>query len=105
VWVVLNQWAIWELIERERRKPIRKRRHKAQDSGEPKPFPGLAQKPVCDECEKEGQGEVCEVAAPPKMMSGRGRPAEVDTSVVSEGTAGKLSWGWSDPQGVFIYIT
>jgi IS1 family transposase len=80
VWVVLNQWSIWELIEREGRKPTRKRRHKAQASGEPKPFPGLAQKPVCDECEKEGQGEACEVAAPPKMVSGRGRPAAVDTS-------------------------
>jgi hypothetical protein len=80
MWVVLNQWAIGEMIEGERGKPTRKRRHKAQDSGEPRPFPGLAQKPVCDECEKEGQGEVCEVAAPAKMVSRRGRPAAVDTS-------------------------
>ncbi len=31
VWVVLNQWAIWELIERERGKLIRERRHKAAE--------------------------------------------------------------------------
>ena len=79
VWVVLNQWSIWELIERERRRPTRKRRHEAQHSSEPRPFPGLAQKPACAECEKEEQEERCEEAAPPKMISGRGRPAEVDT--------------------------
>jgi hypothetical protein len=29
----------------------------------------------------------------------------VEATVVSEGTAGKLSGEWSDPQGVFVYIT
>ena len=54
VWVVLNQWSIWELIERERRRPTRKRRHEAQHSGEPRPFPGLAQKPVCESVWERG---------------------------------------------------
>jgi IS1 family transposase/transposase-like protein len=80
VWVVLNQWAIWELIERERGKPIRKRRRKAQDCGEPKPFPGLAQKPVCEACEKEEQACDRGEEPPPMRGSGRGRPAAVDTS-------------------------
>jgi len=80
VWVVLNKWLIWEMIEREGGKPTRKRRHEAQHSGEPRPFPGLVQKSVCEACEKEEQEGRGEVAAPPKMVSGRGRPAEVDTS-------------------------
>ena len=54
VWVVLNQWSIWEMIERERHKPTRKRRHEAQHSGEPRPFPGLAQKPVCESVWERG---------------------------------------------------
>jgi IS1 family transposase len=80
VWVVLNQWAIWELIERERGKPTRKRRHQAQASGEPRPFPGLTQKPVCEACEEEEQA--CDPGGepPPMKGSGRGRPAAVDTS-------------------------
>jgi len=48
VWLVLNQWSIWELIGQERGKPSQKRRHEPQGSGEPRPFPGLSQKPVCE---------------------------------------------------------
>jgi hypothetical protein len=82
VWVVLNQWSIWELIEQKRGKPTRKRRREAQHSGEPKPFRGLSQKPICQECAKEKEEEQGKGGeeAPPKIVSGRGRPAEVDTS-------------------------
>ena len=78
VWVVLNQWSIGELIEQERRKPTRKRRREARHSGEPKPFPGLTQKPICPECAKEEEQRKDGVEAPPMVAPGRGRPAEID---------------------------
>jgi hypothetical protein len=80
VWVALAQWAKWELIEREGHQPTRKGRHQAHHSGEPRPFAGLTQKPICPECEKEEEQGKGGVEAPPKMVSGRGRPAAVDTS-------------------------
>jgi hypothetical protein len=98
IWLVLNQWSIWEMSGQERGKPSRKRRHEAQHSGEPRPFPGLSQKPICEACEKEEGEEKSEVAVPPKMVSGRGRPAEVDTSrqfCPNEGCRyyGRVGWG------------
>jgi IS1 family transposase len=80
MWVVLNQWLIWEMIEGGRGKPTRKRRREAQHSGEPRPFPGLSQKPICQECAKEEEEGKGGEEAPPKIVSGRGRPAAVDTS-------------------------
>ncbi len=80
MWVVLNQWLIWEMIGGGRGKPTRKRRRETQHSGEPQPFPGLSQKPICQECAKEEERGKGGEEAPPKIVSGRGRPAEVDTS-------------------------
>ncbi len=71
VWVVLNQWSIWEMIERERGKPTRKRRHEPQRSGEPRPFPGLTQKPICQACAKEEEQGKGGVEAPPMIAPGR----------------------------------
>ena len=94
VWVVLNQWSIWEMIGQERGKPTRKRRHEPQRTGEPRPFPGLTQKPMCQECEKEEQQGKGGVEAPPMIAPGRGRPAEVDTSRQFCPAEGCRYYGW-----------
>ena len=80
VWLLLNQWSQWEIIRLAGGKPVRKRKQKPQGSGEPGSFPGLTQKPICQECEKEEQQRKGGVEAPPMIAPGRGRPAEVDTS-------------------------
>jgi IS1 family transposase/transposase-like protein len=80
VWLLLNHWALWEIIRLAGGKPVRKRKRKPQGSGEPGSFPGLTQKPICQECEKEEQQRKGGVEAPPMIVPGRGRPAEIDTS-------------------------
>jgi transposase-like protein len=94
VWLLLNQWAIWEIIRHEGRKPTRKRKEKGRGSDEARPFPGLTQKPVCQECEQEAGQEERAVEAPPMMTSGRGRPAEVGTSRQFCPDEGCCYYGW-----------
>jgi len=94
VWLLLNHWSLWELIRLARRKPARKRKQKPQRSGEPGSFPGLTQKPICQECEKEEQQRKGGVEAPPMIASGRGRPAEVDTSRQFCPDEGCRYYGW-----------
>jgi len=51
-------------------------------SRDPKPFPGLTQKPCCVACEQAGPAPAAPLppAPPPPITSTRGRPRQVDTS-------------------------
>jgi len=53
-----------------------------QRSHDPKPFPGLTQKPCCVACEQAVQAPAAPPlpAPPPPITSTRGRPRQVDTS-------------------------
>src|SRR5215831_16896198 len=47
----------------------------------PKPFPGLTRKPPCAACEQaHAHGSQAPCAPPPRIVSTRGRPRQVDTS-------------------------
>ncbi len=52
-WLLFNYGSIWEIIPQERHKPQRTRKGSSQPTSEPKPFPGLTRKPVCQACEQE----------------------------------------------------
>ena len=59
--------------------PSRKR------SSDPKPFPGLTRKPSCAACEQAHEhGPQPPGCPPPRMAPTRGRPRQVDTSVVKK---------------------
>jgi IS1 family transposase/transposase-like protein len=51
-------------------------------SRDPKPFPGLTQKPCCVACEQAAQAPAAPLppVPPPPITSNRGRPRQVDTS-------------------------
>jgi IS1 family transposase len=94
VWLLLNHWSLWEIIRLARCKPARKRKQKPECCSEPGTFPGLTQKPICQECEKEEQQRKGGVEAPPMIAPGRGRPAEVDTRRQFCPDEGCRYYGW-----------
>ena len=79
-WVLFNYGSILEIMLQERRHLPRKRKGSSQSSSDPKAFPGLTKKPVCQACEQE-QHQPKDIAEPPPLMSSeRGRPTQIDTS-------------------------
>jgi IS1 family transposase/transposase-like protein len=79
-WLLFNHRAIWEIIVQARQKPKRGGTGRSRPSSDPKFFPGLTKKPVCQACEQE-RGQSKDVPEPPPLMSlERGRPAQIDSS-------------------------
>src|SRR6266849_2162604 len=82
VWLCLILYVVWP-SDRATAGPTTPRPAKAppKRSSDPKPFPGLTRKPPCAACaqahEHEPQPPGC---PPPRKVSTRGRPRQVDTS-------------------------
>jgi IS1 family transposase len=64
-------------------------------SSDPKPFPGLTRKPPCTACEQAHEhGPQLPGCAPPRKVSTRGRPRQVDTSGHFCPHPTCAYWGW-----------
>jgi IS1 family transposase len=64
-------------------------------SSDPKPFPGLTRKPPCAACEQAHEhGPQPPGCPPPRIVSTRGRPRQVDTSFHFCPKANCDYWGW-----------
>jgi len=73
-------------------KPIMPPRKRSSD---PKPFPGLTRKPPCAACEQAHEhGPQLPGCPPPRKVSTRGRPRQVDTSGHFCPHPTCASWGW-----------
>src|SRR5216683_6636390 len=82
VWLCLILHVVWP-SDRATAGPTTPRPAKAppKRSSAPKPFPGLTRKPPCAACEQAHEhGPQPPSCPPPRIVSTRGRPHQVDTS-------------------------
>ncbi len=80
LWWLFNFRATWEVTLQARPKPKSKGKRGFSPALDPKPFPGLTKKPVCQACVPE-QNQPKEAPEPPPLMTSvRGRPVVIDKS-------------------------